>query len=330
MELILSAKVKNKLKSLRRPSPSFRLFTVVCIVLLLLSACKRPQDALGNGQSRAFTFTDDDDNIVKLNEPYRRIISLYSVHTENLFAIGAGAYLIGVQSSAAYPPEADLLPKYTYSGDPEHVIAANPDLVLIRPFIRRQNPGYINELEMAGIAVVSLYPEQFDDFDAYIRRLAALSGREAEAEEKLSAFHNKLASISAQASNIEHKRTVFFESTEHELRTVAAESLPAKAIEFAGGINIAAGAKALRPGSSIAPFGVEKILEHADEIDVYIVQQGAMNQTKNIAEFSARPGFGALKALREGHVFFIDEKIISSPTFRYLDGLREMAQILLP
>jgi iron complex transport system substrate-binding protein len=290
-----------------------------------VSACDNTKRGVPGGDA---AFIDDDGKMILSGEPARRIISLYSVHTENIFALGGGVGLIGVQSSAVYPPEAESLPRFNYSGDPEYVIAANPDLVLIRPVIRRQSPDYIDELERAGLRVVSLYPEQLDDFDEYIMRLSLLIGREKEAEEKLLSFHTEIDALSANAAKIMLKKKIFFEATENEVRTVAKGSLPARAIEAAGGINIAAGAKALRAGSSIAAFGIEKVLENADGIDAYIVQQGAMNQTKNIASLAARPGFKAVKAVREGRVLFIDENIISSPTFRYPQAIREIQGFL--
>jgi iron complex transport system substrate-binding protein len=126
------------------------------------------------------------------------------------------------------------------------------------------------------------------------------------------------------------KKRVFFESTGNEIRTVAANSLPAKAIEFAGGINAAPSLPPISPGSSIARFGAEALLGIADNIDVYVVQQGAMNRVSDIEAVASRPGFGAVKAVQQGRVLFINERLISSVTFRYLEGVRILADYLYP
>jgi iron complex transport system substrate-binding protein len=216
---------------------------------------------------------------------------------------------------------------YDYNGDPEYVIAAAPDLVLIRPFIRRHSPNYVAEIEKAGIPVVSLYAESLNDFNGYIRALALLAGAETEAEQQLERFHQGLDQIREAAGSIAKKQTVFFESTETETRTVAEGSFPALALEIAGGVNIAAGARPVTPGSSIAPFGAERLLLHAGEIDAYIVQRGAMNAGSGLAPAN-RPGYHAIKAIQNDRVFYIDEKLVSSPTFRYLEGVREIARFL--
>jgi iron complex transport system substrate-binding protein len=248
---------------------------------------------------------------------------------ENLFAIGAGDAIVGIPRGND-TPEAAILPVFDYNGDPEYVIAANPDLVLIRPFVRRQSPLYIAEIERAGITVASLYPGSFEDFDAYILRLGMLSGKLSEAEEKLNAFHRELAEIQKRAGGKKNKKAVFFESTENEIRTVTQDSLPARAIEFAGGINAAPSLPPISPGSSIARFGAENLLAIADRIDVYVVQQGAMNRTSSLESLKARPGFSAVKAVQNGQVLLIKEKSISSVTFQYLEGVKILSEHLYP
>ncbi|MDR0584927.1 MAG: hypothetical protein LBG57_11365, partial [Treponema sp.] len=115
-------------------------FLPVCLVInLVFASCIRG----GNGGApspdgrAAISFVDDDGRAVSLGGPAGRIISLYSAHTENLFALGAGDALIGGHTTCVYPPEAAAFAVYDYNGDPEYIIAAEPDLVLIRPFIRR-------------------------------------------------------------------------------------------------------------------------------------------------------------------------------------------------
>ena len=272
--------------------PVFPLILLLPLLFVPLSCSKHRAEKRDSEQNQAEAqrgelsdipyFTDNDNSTIIIEKPFVRIIPLYSAHVENLFAIGAGSAVIGIPREADYPPEAAALRIFDYNGDPEYVIAAEPDLVLIRPFVRRNSPDYIAEIQKAGIPVVSLYPESFEDFDTYILRLGMLTGRIPEAEEKLSAFHRELAEIQKRADGIQDRKVVFFESTDNQVRTVTPDSLPAKAIGFAGGINAAPSLPTISPGSSIARFGAEALLNIADNIDVYVVQQGAMNRTATI------------------------------------------------
>lgn len=308
-----------------------RLISVITAAALMFGMCgcntnrdtKEESDAL-------ISFTDDDGRKIELDKPAERIISLYSAHTENLYYLDAQSTLIGGYKTCIYPPEAAFLDMYDYSADPEAVIAAAPDVVLIRPFISRKAPDFVNAIEKAGITVVSLYPDSLDEFDDYIEKLAMLVDRQWKADELLDEFDEELAEISQKTSAVENKKKVFFESTETNIRTVTADSMAGRAIELAGGINIAANEAPVEYGSSIAAFGAEKVLENADNIDVYISQRGSMNSGGNLESISQRAGFDTIKAVQDGNVHLINEKIISSPTFRYVKGVRELARFFYP
>jgi iron complex transport system substrate-binding protein len=281
-------------------------------------------------QEFAISFIDDDGVQINLDKPCERIIALYTAHVENIYYLGAGDQLLGGYTSAIYPPEALEKANYTYKGDAETIIAANPDCVLIRPFIAKKAPQLIEQLKMAGIPVVSLYPDTFEGFEVYIEKLGMLLGKEDTAKSMLSEFYKNLDEIHEITSTIEDKQTVFFESTDKNVRTVSPDSMPARAIEIAGGINLASDVKPMTEGSSIASFGIERVITNALNIDVYISQVGAMNAGGNIITVSQRPGFDTIKAIKDGRFYNLSEKLISSPTFRYYKGVKEIARYLYP
>ncbi len=275
-------------------------------------------------------FTDDSGFVIEMDEPAQRIISLYSAHTENLFSLGLEQEIIGVYKTDNYPPQVAKKTVYDYRSDPEKVIAAEPDLVLIRPFIERSKPEFVEALRKAKINVVSLYPESFDGFTQYIEKLGLLTGKEEKAQELLAQFENEILSIQTITAKVDKQVGVYFESTENNYRTVTSDAMPALAIKFAGGRNVASDAEGLQEGSSIAAYGAERILEKAVEIDVYVAQVGGMNSGVTAEGIKERPGFHAIKAVQEGRVYTISEKLISSPTFRFSKGVKELARMFYP
>ena len=315
-----------------------KILWVILSLCLVLCACssnsinstQSKETSLETSLSHSISFVDDDGSDINLEKPAQRIISFYSAHTENLYYIGAGSQVIGGHKTCVFPAESAKTAVYDYNGDAEYVIAAEPDLVLIRPFISKKAPDFIKELKNAGITVVSLYPESYEEFPQYIRKLALLTGRQDEAEKMLEKFYEDIEAVKAKTSNIEEKHTVFLESTETNLRTVGKGSMPAIALEYSGGINIAKDIEANEKGGSIASFGVEKVLENSDNIDVYISQRGAMNAGGSIQSIKERPGFDTIKAVKNDKIFVIDEKIISSPTFRFYKGIKEVSRFLYP
>jgi len=275
-------------------------------------------------------FVDNSGYRIRLERPADTIISLYSAHTENLFALGLDREIIGVGTSDIYPYQVFSKEIFDYKSDPEKVIAARPDVVIIRPFIERHSPDFVKGLRRTGITVVSLYPDNFNEFDDYIMKLAMLSGKEKVAERLLTEFHEELATLEGQTAHLDDRVGVYFESSDREYKTVTSESMAAYGIRVAGGMNVATDAVPIEEGSSIAIYGTEKIIELADDIDVYVTQRGVMGAGGNTHSISIRPGFDVISAIKHDKVFEINQKIISSPTFRFVKGVKALQRAFYP
>lgn len=292
------------------------------LALALVLALAAPALAAG--------FTDDAGRAVPARPPARRIISLYPAHTENLFYLGLDSQVIGVPPGTDWPPAARKRPVFSYHDDPERILAARPDLVLIRPMVVRGHGAWVKSLEMAGVRVVALQPRGPQEMFAYWRRLGELTGRQTEAEAMVKKFKRRLAALRARVARVPEARRprVFFESIHGKRKTFASGSIAIFALTAAGGVNLAADADQVR-NTNIAEYGTERILAHADEMDVYLSQHGAMNRV-SAADIAATPGFAALKAVREGRVYVVDERLVSRPTMRLLEGIAKLQAILYP
>lgn len=308
-----------------------KILLITAVLSVLLSACvqsrQKTVESVEHKQAdeAPIHFIDDDGVEIKLYKTAERIIPFYTAHSQNLFDIDADDLIIGIYKGINQP-EADGLPKYDYNGDPESVIAANPDVVLIWPTLRRREPDFVSALENAGITVISLYPDKFEEFADYITKLGLITGKEENAAAKLEQFYLKLNEVKKNADTSQRK--IFFEATAENMRTIAPQSFPAIAIEYAGGINIASDAEPVRQGSSICVYGEERLLMAADDIDVYIAQSGPMNTDISVEAIKNRPGFDAIKAIKNGNIYICSEQAISSPTFRFADEVQKLADYL--
>lgn len=274
-----------------------------------------------NSSNLAIEFTDDSGKVIKMAKPAKKIISLYSAHTENLFSLGLDTEIIGVSPSDNYPEQVHKKAKFDYRADPELLIAQEPDLVLIRTYVKRGYPDFVRALELAGIKVVCLYPEKYTDFAEYIKKLGLLTGKSAKAQELLTTFEVKLNTLAQ--TNSQTKARVFFEATSNQ-RTVIAASIPVGLMEKLGYQAVLIGKPVLDKGTSIAVFDLEELLLQADKIDIYVAQKGIMNSNISKELIVSRPGYENIKAVRNDKVLIIDEKLISSPTFRLLLGAEQL------
>jgi iron complex transport system substrate-binding protein len=265
---------------------------------------------------------------IVVDKPYKRIISLYGAHTENLFSLGLDKEIIGVSRHENFPARALTKPVFSYHDDPEKFLVARPDLVFVRPMIDRGYPQFVTRLEKSGITVVSFQPATISEMYEYWKILGVLTGRQAQASEMILHFQNMSANLKALSSSIAVKRRVYFEAIHSKMKTFSPDSMAIFALETAGGINVAGDAKSVRK-TNIAGYGKERILSRASQIDVYLAQNGTMNRA-TVALIQNESGFKAIKAVHDNQIFIIDEQIVSRPTLRLLEGIREIGKILYP
>lgn len=276
------------------------------------------------------TITPASGNSQDKPKSYKRIISLYSAHTENLVSMGAANQLVGISPSDNHPEHILSKKRYSYREDPERFIAARPDLVLVRPMIERSYPALMEKLREAGIAVVSLQPTSVDEIFSYWRQLGRLSGHEDEAEAMIERFTERLETIQQRVARIpeDERPGVYFESIHRKMKTFAPSSIALFALEQAGGRNVATDAMQVR-NTNIAAYSKERILAHAREIDIFVAQQGRMNPI-TVEAIKNETGFQAIKAVRRGNIVLIDEHLVSRPTMRLIEGITELHRRLYP
>ncbi len=265
---------------------------------------------------------------IEVKTPFKRIISLYGAHTENLFSLGLEDEIIGVSVNDTFPAQARKKQKFSFHDDPEKFIANRPDLVLIRPMIDNGYPQFVQQLERYGITVVSLQPSTIPQMYAYWLSLGRLSGRQDQARKMVAEFQEKIAHIQILTQGISEKKKVYFQAIHTRMKTFTPGSMPIFALETAGGINVATDARASR-NTNIAIYGKEQILARASEIDVFLAQKGIMNPVQK-EQIINEPGFKIIKAIKNKQVFLIDENIVSRPVPRLYEGIITIGKLLYP
>lgn len=274
--------------------------------------------------------TDQEGETIAFEKPFSRIISLYPAHTENLAQLGLDEEIVGIGTGDVFPAAMSGKPRFSDADNAEKFIATTPDLLLIRPMISRTHPELVAKLRQSGIAVVSLQPTTVDEMFEYWQTLGQLTGRNEAARAMAGEFRAGIEAIRKKIPQLPADRRpgVYFEAIHSKMKTFSPSAIAIFAVETAGGRNIAADATA-RNKSNIAEYGKERILARAEEIDVFLSQQGRMNRI-DIETLRQEPGFRIIKAFRDGRVHLIDETLVSRPTLRLLLGIEEISGILYP
>ncbi len=121
-----------------------------------------------------------------------RIVSLHPAHTVNLFQLGLEHQIMGVHDKDVWPLAAVDKLHFNYTDDPGDLLREKPDLILITPEIKRENPDFVNQLRRSGINVFAIYPVNMDDVERYFTTLGRLTGKKKTAELYYKTFENKL------------------------------------------------------------------------------------------------------------------------------------------
>ena len=141
-------------------------------------------------------------------------------------------------------------------------------------------------------------------------------------------FRARVDAVRALAGKVERPRRVYFEAIHDKFKTFSPGAMPLFALEAVGAINAAPEARPSR-GTNIANYGKERILARGRQIDVYLAQVGPMNPVTR-ERILAEPGFDAILAVAEGAVHLVDEKIVSRPTPRLVEGMLAIGRAVYP
>lgn len=305
---------------------------IVCIPVFVFMMIGQANSASA-GVTGEFTLenrvlVDQGRRTLKIEKPFKRIISLYGAHTENLFSLGLDKEIVGICRQDRHLEKAGNRPVFSYHDDPEKFLAARPDLVLIRPMIDRGYARLARRLEKSGIAVVSMQPKTVVHMYRYWTVLGALTGKEQSAERMSAQFRRAVRDFRLLSDSVRTKKRVYFEAMHKNMKTFTRGSMADFVLKTAGGINIADDGTPSR-GTNIAIYGKERILSKAGEIDVFLAQTGAMNRpTRQMIK--NEPGFSVIRAVKNDEIHIVDERIVSRPTMRLLQGIHQVGTLLYP
>ncbi len=253
-----------------------------------------------------------------MQQPAARIVSLAPANTEIAYAIGAGDQLVAGTSYDDYPEEAKSLPKVGDFANPsvEKIASYEPDLVLAAGGIQAD---LRTKLEDLGMQVFVVDPTTYDGVIATITALGKLAGTSEQAATVAGEMTQAKDDVQAKVGSLE-KATTFLEIYSKPLMTAGAGTFIDDMITVAGGTNIGAAA-----GSGFPNFSTEVLAK--DDPAVYIADSGSMSKPGDI---KTRAGFADLTAVKDGHVYVIDDNLIARPGPRLAEGLARLAQMIHP
>ncbi len=310
-------------------SAAVALLTALALAGALVAGCGSSGGgtASGTGSPAAasqITVTDDAGKPVTLASPAARVVSTAPADTEIAFALGAGGKLAAGTTYDDYPGEAKALPKIGDFQNPsiEKIVSFQPDLVLATSGIQAK---LRDRLEGVGIQVYVVDPTTLDALYTDLTNLGELMGTPDQTKQVVdgmkataAGIEQKIAAAKSQSGYTTPK--TLLEIWGKPLMVAGKDTLIDDLITRAGGQNVGAAA-----GSGFPTFSTEVLLQQDPE--VYVATVGSQSTPGQIAK---RPGYSALTAVKQGHVYTIEDNLVVRPGPRIIQGLQQLAQMIHP
>jgi len=311
--------------AIRHPRRAPQVVTTAIILLCLAIAlaatgCSTIAGALGLGTQK---IVDDMGRQVELPRRINRIVSLAPAATEIVYAVGAGAKVVGVDDFSNYPPETASVAKIGGYGEinVEAVIGLKPDVVLASSI----HKAPVEQLEAVGIKTMVVEPHTLEDVYEGIELVASVLGVEAKGKEITAAMRTRINAVQAKVKDIltADRPIVFYEVWNDPLMSAGPNTYTHQIIELAGGINLTADAATDYP-----IIGYEVVVARDPALIVFPTFHGAL--IPDAAALAQRPGWASLRAVRDGNLQTIDADIMSRGGPRIAEAIEAMAKLIHP
>lgn len=262
-----------------------------------------------------------------------RVVSLSPATTETLFALGAGARVVGRSRHCDTPPEAQALPVVGGYADPslEAILALRPTLVA-----GARGPAseaIAQRLEARGLATYFPRTESVAEVQAMIQGLGARVARPREASLAITLMNARFRELAdAVAAARERARArgaggaatpprVLFVFGKEPVVVAGPGSFPGELLERAGARNV------VTEGGAYPTLGLERValLDPDVVIDGSVPHEGAGE-----ALSANRPGWRTVRAVREGRVALLRDASPLRPGPRLAEGAVVLARLLVP
>ena len=263
-----------------------------CASLLRRAAALLLAVVLPIGAQAGVDLRDDRGALVVLRAPPQRIVSLLPSLTESVCALGGCDRLVGTDRFSNWPASVAGLPKLGGIDDAqiERIVALRPDAVLVSPSAR-----VTDRLEALGLKVLVVESRNAADVQRSLTLLGQMLGTPAEAHRVAAGIENDIRVAAARVPAALRGKRVYFE---------------VDATPYAAGAGSFIGETLARLGMANAvPAGLGPFPKLNPEYVVRVQPDIVMAGQRNLDDMPKRPGWGAVRALKNGqHCGFDGER----------------------
>lgn len=286
----------------------------VTSLVAAVAACGGAERRTTSARNVGEPLVDDFGDTLRLVRPASRIVSLNPVTTEALFAIGAGARLVGRTHWDTSPREALRLPDLGDGIQPnvEAVLAVHPDLVVL--YAANANRAAAAAFRRAGVPSLSLRTDRIADVRRALLALGAATGDTSVARVVADSVQRSL-DASRSSSLRRAPLSVFWYAWDAPVITIGAGSYLDELVQIVGARNVFGDLPQPSPQVTL-----ESVAQRNP--DVVLVGPRTAERLRHDTRWQAVP------AVRAGRILVVDTALVGRPGVRMGEAARSLRALL--
>ncbi len=253
-----------------------------------------------------------------------RIASLSPAVTEILFALQQQKNIVCTDKFSDFPEAASALPKLPEHQriDPEALKTFTPDIVFTSTLVQAR---LAEELKKQGFTVIHQDPRSIGDLYETIRAIGMLLDCSPRAHALIETLQQGFNDTKRKSGLLPRKPRIYVEEW-HNPPMVSGNWVP-EIVRLAGGIPFGAeSGKRVAGSDGRNPPSREVSLDEvrAFDPDLIVLSICGAGSVANKELLTKRAGWAELRAVKENHLFVIDDSLLNRPGPRLVEGARRL------
>jgi iron complex transport system substrate-binding protein len=314
-------------------------FALLLAALIAVAACGG-----GDGDGKKADFNDDptaipvstiasfpltiqrsDGKALTITKPPSRVVSLSPGATEIMYAVGAQAGLVAVDNQADYPDAAKNFATKVDAFEPnvETIAGLTPDLVIVAT----DSNGLVGKLDALNIPVlyedIDTSIKTIDDVFGQIRIIGQVMGRTDQAVEMINPLAARVQVIRDELNGTNQSNNPkIYHELDSTYYTASSSGFIGDLYKVLRVNNIAGDGR----GAPYPQLTQEAIIGANPDVIILADEEFGVS----VDSVKARPGWGAIDAVKNNQIYGVDPDIISRPGPRIVDALEQLAKDIYP
>lgn len=289
-----------------------RSFTSVFLsfsMLFTLSACQPDQNQLPVSNQETISVTDGQGNVVTLNQPAQRIVTLVPHNAELVYSAGAVDRLVGISDRTVLPvkTKASSIGAYNQT-NLESILATRPDLVIA--WVNGSDIKQVQKLKEANIAVYVSSASDLETVAKEVVDIGTLTATQEVAKKNSDEFLVELDKVKKQYQDKKWV-DVFIQLGDNPIYTLSDNSFLGKMLHYCHARNVFAEAK--QPALKVSP---ERVIQADPEIII------SLGEEKSLAIWDKWP----IRAKKNQRLYTMPLDQIGRPSLIILPELKEFCE----